>query len=382
MLETIKISLVPHPDIELDRDRAEIDAFITLPDQGIGPDTGVIMVVPTMGEYADSDFHSQQLRPYLADKLDCIAVGVNYFGIYRNSQIQIRPSFLSNINRIYGLSLSMESFADAQSAVDVYKKIAEPVLALGVTSLDLRCQPHLITGKDEYQSWGFLPAIDCLQVLGEVLQRYDLNQRKVLACGRNYGAYIADLMGKFAPHTFAAIVDLAGHTRTELKHVVSGELMEADYMFNFNLNNDLLFYIASTCNNPWTIEDELSPLYFSDSHRKIRSLWCEAHRIPSETHYYVLQPAESSSRADRDLYADLLQQYNPVDYRRLSPVEYEKITNELELFNFLDENMVCKWEKQQAGTDFSLNSRHVFSCGDRSYQFAYDETGKLEVSII
>lgn len=382
MQETIKISLVPHHDIELDTERSEIDAYITLPSQGIGPATGVVMVIPTMGEYADSDYHAQQLRPYLADKLDCIAVGVNYFGIYRNSQIQIRPSFLNNINRIYGLSLSMESFADAQSGVDVYKKVAEAVLTRGVTSLDLRCQPHLITGKGEYQSWGFLPAIDCLQVLGEVLQRYKLNQRKIIACGKNYGAYIASLMGKYAPHTFSAIVDLAGHTRTELKHVVSGELMEADYMFSFNLNNDLLFYIASTCNNPWTIEDELSPVYFSDSHRKIRSLMCEAHRIPSETRYYILQSEEAPSLADKNLYVDILQQYNSVDYRHLKPEVYEKISNELDLFEYISNNMECDWQKNQTDTDFSLNHVHDFACGDRSYRFTYADNGEIQVSII
>lgn len=382
MPETIKISLVPHQDIELDTERSEIDAFLTLPSQGIGPETGVIMVIPTMGEYADSDYHDQQLRPYLADKLDCIAVGVNYFGIYRNSQIQIRPSFLHNINRIYGLDMSMESFADAQGAVDVYKKIAEAVLSRGVTSLDLRCQPQLLTGKGEYQSWGFLPAIDCLQVLGEVLQRYDLNQRKILACGKNYGAYIASLMGKFAPHTFAAIIDLAGHTRTELKHVVSGELMEADYMFSFSLNNDLLFYIASTCNNPWTIENEMSPLYFSDSHRKIRSLLHEAHRIPSETQYFVLHPEESDSIADKDLCVDILQQYNSVDYRRIKPADYEKISNELDMFEYLYKHAEINWPKDAANTDFSLNSTHEFACGDRSYKFSYDENGKIEVEII
>lgn len=153
MNEPVKLTLSPHPDIELGIERHEIEAFLCMPEKGINSDTGVIMVINELGELADSNYQQNELRPYLANKLNCIAVGVNYFGAYRNNQIQIRPSFLHNINRIYGLNFSMESFAGAQSSVDIYRTIAEAVVAKGITSLDLRCQPHLITGKDEYQSY-------------------------------------------------------------------------------------------------------------------------------------------------------------------------------------------------------------------------------------
>lgn len=381
MHETIKITLAPHPDIELNTERSEIEAFITLPEEGVNSETGVIMVIPGLGEYGNSDYHASQLRPYLANKLNCIAVGVNYFGIFRNGQIQIRPSFLHNINRIYGLNLSFESFADAQGAVDVYRKIAEAVLSRGVTSLDLRCQPHLLTGRDEYQSWGFLPAIDCLQVLGEILQRYDLNQRKIIACGKHYGAYVAMLMGKYAPHSFSAIVDQEGHCRTILKHVVSGELMEADYMFSFTINDDLSFYIASTCNNPWTIEDETSLVYFSDNHRKIRSLLYEGHRIPSETRYHIFHPEESPSIADKDCCVEILERYNFVNYHRVKdggPISFD---SDQDLFDWLVKNDDIGMQKSSADTDFSLNKIHEFACGDKSYRFEYNENGKIQVTM-
>lgn len=383
MVQTITIKINPHPDIELGQERKEIEAFLTLPDAGINPDTGVVMVVNELGELADSDYQQNKLRPYLANKLNCIAVGVNYFGVYRNSQIQIRPSFLHNINRIYNMNLMLESFTGVQSAVDIYRIIAEAVVAKGITSLDLRCQPHLITGKDEYQSWGFLPAIDCLQVLGEVLQRYNVNNRRILAFGKYYGAYIALLMGKYAPHTFAAIIDREGYSRAELKHIISGELMEPDYMFSFNLSNNMKFYIASACNNPWTIENESVPQYFSDSHRQIRSLVCEKHRVPSETSYHIFHSEDNgvTSIYDKDRCVEILERYNTVFYNRMSAGDERAEQTDMELFDWLLMNHKGNMYKNTADTDFSLESNYMLNCGDKIYEFRFDSGGRIQVSM-
>ncbi|WP_061212751.1 DUF2920 family protein [Syntrophomonas wolfei] len=384
MAETTTIKLNPHPDIELNQEREEIKAFLTMPDAGINPDTGIIMVVNELGELADSDYQKNELRPYLANKLNCIAVGVNYFGVYRNSQIQIRPSFLHNINRIYNMNLTLESFTGVQSAADVYRIIAEAVVAKGITSLDLRCQPHLITGKDEYQSWGFLPAVDCLQVLGEVLQRYQLNTRKILAFGKRYGAYIALLMGKYAPHTFSTIIDREAYSRVELKHVVSGEIMEADYLFSFDLNNNMKFYIASACNNPWTIENESVPHYFSDSHRQIRSLLFEKHRIPSETCYHIFHSEDNgvTSIYDKDRCVEILQRYNMVFYNRIPAGDKEAGQTDMELFERFLMIHGEDIQKNSTDTDFSLDSNYIFNYGDKSYEFKFDSGGRIQVSII
>ncbi|MGS0763311.1 DUF2920 family protein [Syntrophomonas curvata] len=378
------IKLNPHPDIELGMEREEIEAFFTLPDTGINSDTGVIMVINELGELADSDYQQNELRPYLADKLNCIAVGVNYFGVYRNSQIQLRPSFLHNINRIYNMNLTLESFTGVQSAVDLYRIIAEAVISKGITSLDIRCQPHLITGKDEYQSWGFLPAIDCLQVLGEVLQRYKLNTRKILAFGKRYGAYIALLMGKYAPHTFSAIIDREAYSRVELKHVVSGEIMEPDYLFSFDLNNDMKFYIASACNNPWTIENESSPQYFSDSHRMIRSLLCEKHRVHSESCYHIFHSEDNgvASIYDKDRCVEILQQYNTVFYNRMAAGDKEASQTDIELFDRMLTNHGGNMQKNSADTDFSRGSNYMFDCGAKSYEFRFDSGGNIQVRCI
>lgn len=383
MGETIKIQSKPHPDIELGWDREPLEYIVTLPDSGINQDTGVIIVIPGLGEYCESDYQNNNLRPYLANSLNCIAVGVNYFGILRNSQIQIRPNFLYNMNRIYRLNLNMESFAQARTAVDIYRTMAEPVVKMGVTSLDIRCQPLLITGRGEYQSWGFLPAIDCLQALGEVMNRYKVNHKKIIAYGNGYGGYIALLAAQYAPHTFSLIIGREAYARAELKHIVSGELMEADHTFAFDLEGTgFKFTIASTCNNPWTIEDEGANTYFSDSHRQIRSLLLEKHRLKSETGYYLLHSVQNGGEtiADKDQCVTVLRKYNHVNYERISEESYQAKTD-MEFFDSLLENPALVWEKTEVDNDFTKNSQHVFKCSDTMYIFNYSMEGSLQVSL-
>lgn len=381
--ENIRTTSEPHPDIELGYQREPLQSVITLPQNGVNSGTGIIFTIAGLGEYAESNYQIDEIRPYLADQLNCIVIGVNYFGILRNSQIQVLPTFLYNMNRIYRLSMSIDNFAGAQKAVDIYRTIAEPIVKMGVTSLDVRCQPMLITGRGEYQSWGFLPAIDCLQVLGEVLQRYDLNGRKIIAYGSGYGAYIAMLMAKYAPNTFSLIIAREGYSRAELKHIVSGELIEADHLFAFDLEGTgLKFTIGSCCNNPWTIEDEESPNYFSDSHRQIRSLLIHKHRVKSETAYYILHSSKhgKGSMSNQDQCVAILREFNPVDYQRITEESFQLVPDKEFLESLIDSNNL-KWEKDREETDFSKNTCITFACGEKNYTFQYSDDGSVRVTL-
>ncbi len=398
MSESIKITLKPHPDIELNFVRETmLEAFITLPKKGVNEDTGLIMIVGGFDEIANTEYQEKELRPFLADKFNCIVVGTNYFGIQRNRSIRITPDFIHNFNRIYNLDLSVESFAKTISEEEIYRVIAEHVVSRGITSLDLRCQPTIITGNNEYQSWGFLPAVDCLQVLGEVLKSYPVNAKRIMVYGKSYGAYVAMLMGKFAPHTFAVIIDREGYSRSELKHIACGEFMDADYVYAFNIRfSDLKFTISSGSNNPWTIEDELSPFYFSDNHRKIRSLLEEKHRLESETSYYIFHSETDgiASIADKDRNVEILKQYNKVQYNRfpgleepdtdgiqLTAEQYADFSDQ-ELFTWLADTCGEDLSKTTNDNDFKLNSVHLFDCGAKKYQFQFDDAYNLSISII
>lgn len=396
-----KVMLDPHPDIELGWNRKEIDLYITEPDSTINEDTGLLVLIDDFGGRADSFENQDQIRPMLAEKYNCIVAGVNYFGIFRNRMIQIRPDFIHNINRIYQTNITAEDLVNAMGEDEIYRIIAKNIISKGITSVDVRCQPTLVTGREEYQSWGLLPAIDCLQAVGEVLRRYpSINHRKLIVYGSGYGAYIAMLMGKFAPNTFSIIIDKEGYCRAELKHIACGEVMEPDYVYAFNIRfSDLKFTIAAGSNNPWTIENEMAGSYFSDSHRKVRSLFQESHMKKSETRYYMIHSAEDSvaSIDDKDRFVNLLSDYNKVFYNRiprseltaeqaLSNDDYLNIAN-MTLFRDID---IIDWvfkvdkngmAKESEKTDFDLNSEFIFPCGEKTYKFKFNDSFQLKVII-
>lgn len=405
MRETVNLTLEPHPDIELGWKRRPLDAFLTFPAAGINEDTGVFLLIDGLGGRANSHYQSEELRPYVADTFNCVAVGVNYFGIARNETLHITPGFLYNFNRIYGLELSQESFKLVQSEDDIYRVIAEAVIGRGITSVDVRCQPTLETGRGEYQSWGFLPAIDCLQVIGEVLKSYPLNPGRIMVYGSGYGGYIALLLGKYAPKTFSVIMERGAYCRAELKHIACGEMMEADYVYTFSIRfSDLRFTIAAGSKNPWTIEDELSPAYFSDSHRRIRSLLSKGQREPSPTRYYLLHADDDDIApvTDKDLLAKSLKDYAAVYYQRVTGAGPEaanggdkKKDGGQELFPVPDlqeasdrDLLQCLQMPEQEistpttrDTDFTLNSQYVFDCGEKEYEFTFSDSFAVQVAL-
>ncbi|MDD3269537.1 MAG: DUF2920 family protein [Syntrophomonadaceae bacterium] len=400
MRETRVFTVEPHPDVELGCVRKPIDVHLIMPEKGINEDTGVILVLGDFDQYADSKELKEEFCPYLADKLNCISIGVNYFGIYRNKSIEIKESFLHNFNRIYnGAELCFDEFKKMRTQDEIFRLMAERVISRGITSLDIRCQPTMVTSRGEYQSWGFLPAIDCLQALGQTLREYEINQRRIMVYGRGYGAYIALLLGKYAPHTFSVIIDREGYAKAELRHIVSGELMTVDYEYAFNIrHSDLKFTISAGSNNPWTIDDELSGAYFSDSHRKIRSMIVEKHRIASETRYYILHTEDNyaSSIKDKDACVFHLSKCNPVYYNRIPCLHSaeESLLGEKRLPNesldMLHDQDIINWvaeidqedlSKETPSTDYNLNSTHVFDCGEREYRFQFRDDYSLQVVI-
>ncbi|MEN6350425.1 MAG: DUF2920 family protein [Syntrophomonas sp.] len=400
MAERKEIILEPHNDIELGRKREPLKVSMFIPSSGINNETGVILLIPGFNGFVDLSYFRDQFAPYTADNLNCIAVVAQYFGCLRNAGIQFKDSFLYNINRIYGLKLTTEEFKKTKTEDEFYRIIAEAVVQRGITSLDPRCQPTISTGKGEYQSWGLLPAIDYLQALGEVLKNYPVNLKRIIAYGTGYGGYVALLLGKYAPSTFSVIVDRSGYSRAELKHIACGELIEADYVYAFNIRySELQFTIPAGSNNPWTFEDELSPFYFSDSHRKIRSMFEEKHIVASDTRYYILHSdsdKEAASLPDKDRCVALLGKYKSVYYNRIprASLQEEQLLNGPHYFSAEDlplvpDQEVIEWldkvdgkrlAKEATATDFSENNSIVFDCGEYEYIFKFEPDYKLLVS--
>lgn len=383
----------PHPDIELGYIRDELEYFITFPDSGINSNTGIVLSVCGYGDTADSEYQLNKLRPYLADKYNCLVVGVNYFGIRLEKQLN-NLEFLGHFCGRYNVPHSF--FGDEQGQLkmsldDVYANMYMTLYKKDINYLDSRCRPEFSYVK-EYHNFGLLPAIDNLMVLGQVLNKYEVNQRRIIAFGSSYGGYISILMGKFAPHTFSTIIDNSGFSRIRPEDILDSEIVcEGNAIRTYKIN-DKVYNFQVSVKNPWTIKHEDSPYYLSDSCRRIRSLLVKEHRINSETRYYIFHSPEDQVApiSDKDTAVEVLGLSNQVYYKRISPEDidgrlFKNLSHGMnaslrEMFDLvagLDEGELCKSHLEN---DFSLNHTYTFCCGDADYKFCFDNEYTVQVS--
>lgn len=385
-------SITSHPDIELNFPRLDIDYFEVLPATGINQETGIILSIPGFGDMANSEYQTSKLCPYLADKYNCVTVSINYFGIYRSTAVEIDIQFAEAMENIYGIPKQRWMEIKPES---VYEEIIHIMHQKRVFSLDKRCQPKRITAKNEYQSFGFLPAVDCLSVLGDILLRYpQLNKRKIIAYGSSYGGYIALLCAKYAPHTFSVIIDNSGFSQTLLKHVVGREILEPDFKYTYVFDNQT-FDISMAFNNPWTIIDSTSSFYFSDSCRMVRNLLIPKHWEKSDTRFYIFHSVVDSvaSVDDKNYLVEILKKYKDVYYKKVESKDidgklFKKLEHAMdaslrELFDhvaYLDDDLSLA--KKSEHTDFDDNKEIILECGNKAYVFNFNNNYTLKVNLV
>lgn len=391
-MRTLSYAIKPHADIELGFSRKELDYYVTLPVEGVTGETGLILTIPGFGGLANSIYQLEKLNPYLAEKYNCLVVSLNYFGIYRGSDTKMDNYFIHNMEKIYGVSSAY--WHNISSDNDFYLKVGQLLESKGLSQLDPHCQALKITGRNEYQSFGFLPALDSLTVLGDVLKKYPaLNRRKIIAYGSSYGGYIAMLCGKFAPNTFSVIIDNSGFSRAQMKHITGKEILENDYNVSVNYNNKT-YTVPFAYNNPWTILDETSPNYFGDSHKQIRNLLIREHRIKSDTRYYIFHCEEDkiASVEDKDKVAALLSNYNFTYYKRvgmndLDGTLFKKYAHAMDaslrkLFDHVaEQDKKYGLMKEESANEFLNNEVNSLNCGNKNYIFNFKDDFTMNVSI-
>jgi len=329
---------------------------------------------------------------------------IDLIPIRGGGNIRLADDFSHSIQAVYGLSLTGGQDINQlhqQQTLEERDSYARWVLdglsqALPMVKvLDPRCQVLFKTGRDEYQSFGLLPAIDHLQVLGEVLKQFKINRRRIIVYGTSYGGYTALLMGKFAPQTFSVVIDNSGFVCASMDYIVAKELAGFSGDFHVAVNQ---MKVNVWVDNPWTIMNETSPYFFADSHRQIRSLFNLSHWRKSATRYFIFHSTQDRlSRATTsiemvDKFVNILRNYAQVDYTRVKTSDIDG-----KVFKNLSHGMnaslrglfdrVVKTDKKHKlfkGTeenDFSLNSEYRLTCVDKIYVFNFKEDYTLTVSL-
>ena len=366
--------------------REELSYRLTIPNGfDAGQACGVAFCIAGFGETADSPYHANTLRPYLADKYNLLTVGVRYHNDARtNDRHDIN---LIDIGRYLGAGDELIRNQDKWDSV--VNAIFDLMIASQVPRLPLYLAPR--TGAyHRYSSFGFLPALDHLDVLHDLSQEYKIDKKNIMAVGAGYGGYIASLLGKFAPFTFSLIIDVSGYCAAELGEVFGGAVGRA----GLGLVRDVdgaKYVIPIVTDTIWSFDDT-AEYYFSDAHRQIRNLLNQGHRVPSPTvhcHFHSVTDGITPIEM-KDKLCGVLDKYYPLYYQRIQMDNggggaFRDLTRDLgaslaKVFDLSMEKYRELTGAKEDDFDFDRNVTYGFPCSDKLYNFIYTNRG-LEVQI-
>ncbi len=364
----------PHPDIELGVERASLSYFACLPAAGIDAGTGLVLYLGGYG-MNPRDSYTANLLSYLANKYNCVAVTAEYFGARMiqgtAGRLIPHPDFFSKLQQHYGVSITApKGMAIEEILAGVTRLLAQN----GIAQMHEECT--LCNNAEEYNSLGFLPALDGLQVVHALLTRLRLNKTRLFLLGTSYGAYIAGLMGKLAPKSFRMIVDNSGFSSAE-----------DDLPALLGWHKIFVNGVSILCQNVrnWSF-DPHAPNFFADEHKAIRDLRWREHIFANTARIYAYHAADDTVAptarkiALRDAYRDRVSyeltiiDKNDIDGRIFKNLTHGMNASLRGIFDLSYEKFERDGGALSDTTDFDRGSEYVFAGGRKDYvvRFSHD----------
>lgn len=235
-----------------------------------GPAKGLVFVIPNFNdEVTDSDFVA--LRQHLAREHGLLAVSVEYH-CYRSrlqdgAQLNISEEEFQNLGRLcasHGVAL-----LDRNALISALKQL--PV----AYEFEFSVAP----ANGDYQNLGVMQALDHLAVLHDLHcdQVITIEDRtNVIAMGKGYGGYLANLLAKFAPNALRAVFSLDAFTSPPLSYLFGskkGKAATEDAPYYYHVGKVRLFPIIKT---RW-VHDATAANGFSRAHIEIRNVGLPSH---------------------------------------------------------------------------------------------------------
>lgn len=340
---------------------------------------GLVFCIPGYGDNADSEYQVEKLRPYIADKHKVLTVGVRYHNDKRDT-----PDYTINLDAVCSWYHLGRNYFQGMNGNQVIEAIFELLKSRNIFSLESRLA-FKTTPFHKYSSFGFLPAIDHLNVLYDITKTINIDKRNIIAFGTSYGGYIASLMAKYAPQTFSLVIDNSGFCVSQLSEVFGGQIGGCGATIPRYIDN-LRYEIPVTLETVWSLEEN-SPYYFSDSHKQIRSLLMADHRTYSDTMYCCYHSvSDTIAPIDlKDKMYSILEKHNPIYYKRITKEDIDGI-----LYKNLEHGMNASLRtlfdisfneyekmhiKKDSQIDFDRDITYGFSCSDKLYKFSYSRLG-------
>ncbi len=242
--------------------------------------SGIVFLIPGFGE--DSQVNYQRnLMKYLSEKFNVVAVFVEYHSIF-SRKTKEKESCIIDFSE-EDVETLIEAIQKFNIQLDENKLDIDNVLKTINKSLDKMKQSGKIEDsfildlwatmypyKGEYQNFGVLQAVDILTVLYHMKSTgyKDIIEKKpIIAQGSSHGGYIANLLIKFAPNTFDAIIDNSCYVKSIAAFIVGYEYDKKlpEYKLQYpNMKLNLFTY------SHWTLKE--TPYKFNKNHFEIREL--------------------------------------------------------------------------------------------------------------
>ena len=197
---------------------------------------GIVFIIPGFGDDAAVSYQKNLIK-HIADKYNFLAVFVQYHGLYsrvsgnkETAKYQFNASdteILIKYIDMFGIELDEDNL-DYQSIVEVVNKHIDELKSTNQLDKNflLDMWGTIFPYNDEYQNFGVLQSIDILTVLYHIksLGHDDIITNKPLvAIGSSHGGYLANLLMKFAPNTFDAIIDNSCYVKPPMNYIVGFE---------------------------------------------------------------------------------------------------------------------------------------------------------------
>jgi pimeloyl-ACP methyl ester carboxylesterase len=251
----------------------------------------------------------------------------------------------------------------------------------GIAQMHDECT--LFNNAEEYNSLGFLPALDGLQVVHALLTRLQLNKTRVFLLGTSYGAYIAGLMGKLAPRSFRMIVDNSGFSSAE-----------DDLPAVLGWHKIFVNGVSILCQNVrnWSF-DRHSPNFFAEEHKAIRDLRWREHIFANTARIYAYHAANDTVAptarkiALRDAYKDRVPyELTIVDDVNIDGRIFKNLTHGMNaslrgVFDLSYEKFERDGGALSDTTDFDRGSEYVFACGRKDYVVRFSHDNGVRASL-
>ena len=376
MLDSIE---TPHADVELGVERSSLRYLSCAPDRGIDRHTGLIAYLAGYGMDPRGGY-AQRLLPYLANRHNCVAVSVDYFGanLWQKSTLAPFPDFFTRLAEHYGIEITAPNDVDI---MQLLLSLAELLRRNGITRLHDDCRLAAISS--EYNSMGFLPALDTLQVIHYLLARMRLDKRRLFLIGTSYGGYIAELMAKLAPNTFRMVVDNSGF---------SSATDDLDGVMG--LSKVVLGGVAMTGHalRAWS-NDPTTTNFFSPARRQIRDLHHRRQVLANTARvyaYHAPRDGEASTeqkRRLREAYAGRVAfDLSVIDETQLDGRVFKTLDHGMHaslrgLFDLSYEKYLADGGALADHTDFDLALEHVFPCSGADYRLRYSPSAGVAATI-